>query len=122
MRPWWIGPACRLPIASYSVDSCTSVPLASQRAACHSFPMLDEGLWAEVKVGSEHLRLFSEHNAQGVQASVYNVNAKTWVAPSESVDDIEQGKEKAAAYAEAHLRQTANLELPALVWKRSRSA
>ena len=84
--------------------------------------MLDEGLWAEVKVGSEHLRLFSEHNAQGVQASVYNVNAKTWVAPSESVDDIEQGKEKAAAYAEAHLRQTANLELPALVWKRSRSA
>jgi hypothetical protein len=84
--------------------------------------MLDEGLWAEVKVGGEHLRLFSEHNAQGVQASVYNVNAKTWVAPSESVDDIEQGKERAAAYAEAHLRQTANLELPALVWKRSRSA
>ena len=84
--------------------------------------MLDEGLWAEVKVGGEHLRLFSEHNAQGVQASVYNVNAKTWVAPSESVDDIEQGKQKAAAYAEAHLKQTANLRLPALVWKRSRSA
>ena len=84
--------------------------------------MLDEGLWAEVKVGGEHLRLFSEHNAQGVQASVYNLNAKTWVAPSESVDDIEQGKEKAAAYAEAHLKQTANLELPSLVWKRSRSA
>jgi hypothetical protein len=84
--------------------------------------MLDEGLWAEIKVGGEHLRLFSEHNAQGVQASVYNVNAKTWVAPSESVDDIEQGKEKAAAYAEAHLKQTANLELPSLVWKRSRSA
>jgi hypothetical protein len=84
--------------------------------------MLDEGLWAEVKVGGEHLRLFSEHNAQGVQASVYNVNAKTWVAPSESVDDIEQGKEKAAAYAEAHLKQTANLELPSLIWKRSRSA
>jgi hypothetical protein len=84
--------------------------------------MLAEGLWAEVKVGGEHLRLFSEHNAQGVQASVYNVNAKTWVAPSESVDTIEQGKEKAAAYAEAHLKRTANLELPSLVWKRSRSA
>ena len=84
--------------------------------------MLDEGVWADVKVGGEHLRLFSEHNALGVQASVYNVNAKTWVAPSESVDDIEQGKEKAAAYAEAHLKQTANLELPSLVWKRSRSA
>jgi hypothetical protein len=29
--------------------------------------MLTEGVWAEVKVGNEHLRLFSEHNAQGVQ-------------------------------------------------------
>jgi hypothetical protein len=84
--------------------------------------MLAEGVWAEVKVGSEHLRLFSEHNAQGVQASVYNVNAKNWVAPSEPVNDIEQGKEKAAAYAEAHLKRTANLELPSLVWKKSRSA
>jgi hypothetical protein len=27
------------------------------------------------------LRLFSEHNAQGVQASVYNVTAKNWIAP-----------------------------------------
>jgi hypothetical protein len=41
---------------------------------------------------------------------------------SELVDDIEQGKEKAAAYAEAHLKKIANLELPTLVWKRSRSA
>jgi hypothetical protein len=32
--------------------------------------MLDEGFWAEIKVGSEHLRLFSERNAIGVQASV----------------------------------------------------
>jgi hypothetical protein len=38
--------------------------------------MLDEGVWADVQVGSEHLRLFSEHNALGIQASVYNVNAK----------------------------------------------
>jgi len=30
--------------------------------------MLTEGVWAEVKVDGEHLRLFSEHNAQGVQA------------------------------------------------------
>jgi hypothetical protein len=30
--------------------------------------MLDEGLGAEVKVGGEHLRLFAEHNALGVQA------------------------------------------------------
>jgi len=38
--------------------------------------MLDHGVWAEVRVSGEHLRLFSEHNAQGVQASVYNVTAK----------------------------------------------
>jgi len=46
-------------------------------------------VWAEIKVGGEHLRLFAEHNAQGVQASVYNVNANSWIAPSEAVDDIE---------------------------------
>ena len=84
--------------------------------------MLDEGFWAEVKLGGEHLRLFSEHNALGVQASVYNVNAKNWIAPSELVADIGQGKERAAAHAEAHLKRAVNLELPQLEWKRSRSA
>ena len=84
--------------------------------------MLQEGLWAEVKVGSEHLRLFAEHNAQGVQASVYNVNAKNWVAPSESVDDLQQGKERAIALASAYLRHTAGTAaLPPLEWKRARS-
>jgi hypothetical protein len=51
--------------------------------------MLIEGVWAEVIVSGEHLRLFSEHNALGVQTSVYNVTTKSWIAPSESVDDIE---------------------------------
>jgi hypothetical protein len=83
--------------------------------------MLDEGFWAEIKLGGEHLRLFSEHNALGVQASVYNVNTKSWIAPSEAVADIEQGKEKATAYAKAHLERVANLDLPPLVWKKSRS-
>jgi hypothetical protein len=83
-------------------------------------PMLTEGVWAEVKVGGEHLRLFSEHNAQGVQASVYNVNAKAWIAPSESVDDIEQGKDRAAEQARAYLKRV-DLELPPLTWKKSRS-
>ena len=83
--------------------------------------MLDQGVWAEVKVGNEHLRLFSEHNAIGVQASVYNVKAKNWIAPSEPVDDIEQGKDKAAAHARAYLRNAGNLELPSLDWKKSRS-
>ena len=83
--------------------------------------MLDEGVWAEIKVGNEHLRLFSERNAQGVQVSVYNVNAKQWIAPSEDVDDIEQGKEKAATYAEAYLRKVTIATLPSLIWKKSRS-
>jgi hypothetical protein len=83
--------------------------------------MLTEGVWAEIKVGGENLRLFAEHNAQGVQASVYNVKAKSWIAPSEAVDDIEQGKEKAEEYAKAYLRKAAGAELPPLTWKKSRS-
>jgi hypothetical protein len=83
--------------------------------------MLTDGVWAEVKVDGEHLRLFSEHSAQGVQASVYNVNSKAWIAPSESVDDIEQGKDRAAEHASTYLKRVANLELPPLTWKKSRS-
>jgi hypothetical protein len=84
--------------------------------------MLDQGVWAEVRVGGEHLRLFSEHNAQGVQASVYNVTTKNWIAPSETVDDIEQGKDRAAEHARAYLHNAGLLELPPLDWKKSRSA
>jgi hypothetical protein len=83
--------------------------------------MLTEGVWAEVKVGGHHLRLFSEHNAQGVQVSVFNVKDNAWIAPSEPVDDIEEGKDRAAEYARAYLKRTANLELPALQWKESRA-
>ncbi len=83
--------------------------------------MLDEGLWAEVKVGGEHIQLFAEQSAQGVQTSVYNVNAKNWISPSETVESLEQGKEIAMARAEAYLRQAASLELPRLEWKKSRS-
>ena len=42
--------------------------------------MLNEGVWAEVKLGGEHLRLLSEHTAQAMQALVFNVNG---IAPSE---------------------------------------
>jgi hypothetical protein len=84
--------------------------------------MLERGVYAEVVVGNEHLRLFSEVSPLGVQASVYNVSAKNWIAPSEPVDDIEQGKDRAAAHAWAYLRRTANAELPVLTWKASRSA
>ena len=50
------------------------------------------------------------------------MNAKKWIASSESVETIEQGKLKAATYAEAYLRQVVNLELPPLQWKESRAA
>ena len=83
--------------------------------------MLTESAWAEVRVGTEHLRLFSEHNAQGVQASVYNVNTRSWIAPSEPVEDIEQGKKRAAMYATTYLNRAANSELPTLEWKNARS-
>ena len=83
--------------------------------------MLDEGVWAEIRIGDIHLRLFSEHSAQGVQASVYDVAAKQWIAPSESVEDIEDGKDKAAQCAARYLRQSGHAELPPLTWKKARS-
>ena len=52
---------------------------------------------------------------------MYDVNAKSWIAPSEAVDDIEQGKEKAEEYAKAYLKKAAGAELPRLTWKKSRS-
>src|SRR5215831_13861052 len=83
--------------------------------------MLAEGVWAEVKIAGEHLRLFSEQSPLGFQASVYNVNSKSWIAPSEPVDDIDHGKQKAEAYAQAYLTRVANLTLPPLEWKKSRT-
>jgi len=83
--------------------------------------MLEQGFWAEVIVGNEHLRLFSEETPLGVQASVYNVHEKTWIAPSEPVENVDQGKDRAEAYAAAYLRRVANCELPRLNWKKSRS-
>jgi len=91
------------------------------RAGPVGVSVLTDGVWAEVKVSGEHLRLFSEHNAQGVQASVYNVTANAWIAPSEPVEDIEEGKDRAAEHARAYLKRTANLELPTLHWKKARS-
>ena len=83
--------------------------------------MLDQDFWAEVKIGGEHLRLFSEASAAGVQASVYNVNARYWIAPSEPVDDIEQRKDRAEEHARAYLRKVANADLPSLTRKTSHS-
>ena len=65
-------------------------------------------------MGVEHLELFSELNAQGVQVSVYHVRTKNWIAPSEAVNDIEEGEEKAALDAKAYLKHAANVDLPRL--------
>ena len=83
--------------------------------------MLEQGFWAEVIVGDEHLRLFSEETPSGVHASVYNVKTKTWIAPSESVTSIDEGKDRAEEHASAYLRRVAKCELPPLNWKKSRS-
>ena len=48
------------------------------------------------------------------------MNTKTWILPSEPVDDIEDGKEKAESYARAYLKSF-RLELPPIVWKDARS-
>ena len=83
--------------------------------------MLEQGVWAEVIVDKQHLRLFSELTPSGPQASVFNVNEKTWIAPSEQVEDIEQGKDRAEAYARAYLKKVAGCDLPTLTWKAARA-
>ena len=94
---------------SRSDGETVSVNKRPQLATDLVLPMLTEGIWAEVEVAGEHLRLFSEQNAQGIQASVYSVNTRTWIAPSETVDDIEQGKDRAEELAKAYLKTVASL-------------
>ena len=73
--------------------------------------MLEEGFWG-YGYRRRTPRLFSEHNAMGVQASVYNVKANAWIAPSEAVDDIEEGQEWGEENARPTLKLSlANLEL-----------
>jgi hypothetical protein len=43
------------------------------------------------------------------------------VTPKDLVENIQQGKAKAEAYAKAYLKRSVNLELPSLEWKSSRS-
>jgi len=95
--------------------------VAANAPKCQSAIMLKHGFCAEIIIGKEHLRLFSEDGPLGIQASVYNVAGKNWVSPSESVRDIEEGKDRAAAHAAAFLRRVLNAELPSLVWKQARS-
>lgn len=81
--------------------------------------MLIEGVRADVVIGAEHLRLFSERDTNGAWAYVFNVVTKTWIAPFEIVEDIERGKEVAAKQALEYLKDAGYVELPALNWKSS---
>jgi hypothetical protein len=83
--------------------------------------MLDEGFWAKSRWAASTY-VYSLSATRWVCRRQFTTSIPSWIAPSETVDDIEQGKEKAAAYAEAHLKGIGNLELPSLVWKKSRSA
>ena len=65
-------------------------------------------------MGGQHLGPFLEQNAPGVQVPVSNVRTKKWIAPSEAVNDIEEGEEKSALYAKAYLKHAANVDLPRL--------
>jgi hypothetical protein len=47
------------------------------------------------------------------------MNARNWIALSETVEDVEQEKDKAAEHARADLWKAANLELPSLTSKKS---
>jgi hypothetical protein len=83
--------------------------------------MLEEGFWAEIQIGGEHLRLFSEESPQGCQASVFNMKTKTWLMPSESASSVESGKELAEKFASHYLLQITTEAFPRLEWKKSRS-
>jgi hypothetical protein len=91
---------------------CLSIWIADFRLAPHG------------KVSARWMRVFgpkskwaasicvcSPSATRWVQASVYNVNTKNCIAPSETVDEIEQGKEKAVAHAEAPC-ESSNAEPP----------
>jgi hypothetical protein len=81
--------------------------------------MLDQGVWTEVKVGGEQLRLFSEESALAVQESVHNMNARNWIAPSETAELSNGEKTERRNTLGAYLWKAANLELPSLTWKSS---
>jgi hypothetical protein len=53
------------------------------------------------------------------EALLFNLNAKSWIAPSGTVDDVEQGKGRTAEYAKVYLKHAANSELPQLNCKAS---
>jgi hypothetical protein len=77
------------------------------------FPRVGQGFWAEAKTKDRHLRLFSAVTEFGEEGCVFDMDAKGWIA-REWADDLEDGKRKAQAIAEAVLKT-----LPPIEWKKS---
>jgi hypothetical protein len=50
--------------------------------------MLDKGFWADVAVAGEHLRLFSEYSAQGIQFLIGNGGAHRSTLNAHTVESI----------------------------------
>ncbi len=86
--------------------------------------MLDEGVWAEIKVAGEHLRLFSEHNAQGVQTSVLR-REREEMDRAFRAGRRHRGREREGRRIREGVPATrqscGTAELPPLVWKKARS-
>jgi hypothetical protein len=97
------------------------VTCAKRKGLAYNVVMLEEGFWAEIQIGGEHLRLFAEESPQGCQASVYNMKTKTWLMPSESAASVENGKDLAEKFATRYLKEITSVEVPRLEWKKSRA-
>jgi hypothetical protein len=81
------------------------------------FPVVGDGFIAEVEVGGQHLRLFSEVYELGYCAVVYDVNAKHEVARHDT-DSLEDGRKKAEESAGNYLKHVHGIApLPYVNWQ-----
>lgn len=82
-----------------------------------SFPAVGDGFWAEVEVGGQHLRLFSEAYELGHRAVVYNMNAKQEVARHDA-SSLDHGKKVAEQNAADYLKYAHGIAtLPPINWR-----
>src|SRR5258708_27959539 len=79
------------------------------------FPVAGDGYWAEIRVGTEHLRLFAEVYSLGYLAVVYDVNRNRKL-PFEDADNLDDAKAKAESMAAGYLRYRTAGELPRVEW------
>jgi hypothetical protein len=70
------------------------------------FPPEGAGFVCDLKCNEEHLRLFSAMNSSngGWTASLFDVNAKTWLSKDQWANDAEDGKHKAEEVAKLRLK------------------